>query len=589
MKRKNRKEEMYPTRKFLADIWSWVRGYKRKFWLATSSRIMADIAGLYPPYALALVVNFFGGYSSGDSLRPLYVILACMIVAIAVRQIGMYYAKSTLFRISEKAVLDAQHQAIEHLMLLDMSWHEKASAGSKFKRIERGAESLNQVLRIWINNIIDISINLVGVVAIIFSFDPGMGLASGFFLITYYFISSFYRRRAVLASDVTNAKEEHRSGIIFESVNNIRSVKVMSMSERVLDTISTNANDLFVAIRERIHWFQFGNFMRNSYASLFQAGAMTFIVYGIVQGKYQIGFLVLFSGYFSKVWISMAELSDIAEQLAVAKNALFRMKKILDIPVTIDNESGKVGFPIDWKRMTVKDISFSYGDKSVLRDMSFEIRRGEKIGIVGLSGAGKSTLFKLLLKEHESYTGSIAFDGTGLKDISKKDYFAHVAVVLQDTELFNQTLRENITMTNRKEEHNEKLFEAAIDTAHVKDFTDKLPDGVDTVIGEKGVKLSGGEKQRVGIARAVFKRPQLFLLDEATSHLDIESEEKIQASLHEFFGSVTAIVIAHRLTTIKEMDRIIVVEDGRVLESGSFAELYAMKGRFFDLWEKQKL
>lgn len=589
MKSKEKKEEIYPTRRFVADVWSSVWPYKGKFWSATISRIMADLMDLYPPYALALIVNFFGEYSPGASLSPLYRIFFLMLLAVTVRHVAMYYARSTMFRVSEKAVLDAQHQAMEHLMLLDMSWHEKENAGSKFKRIERGAESLNQVLRIWISNIINIAINLIGIVIILFGFDRTMGMAVAFFMVTYYAISNFYRSRAVLASNVTNAKEEYRSGILFESVNNIRSVKVMSMADKVLDTISSNADNLLKAIYERVHWFQFGNFMRNSYGSLFYTGIMLFIVQGIVQGTYQIGFLVLFSGYFSKVWVSVMDLSDAAEQLAVAKNALARMKKVMNAPITIGNESGKVSFPSEWRSISVKNVSFSYEDKSVLRDMSFQIRRGEKVGIVGLSGAGKSTLFKLLLKEHESYTGEIAFDDVDIKSIGTKDYFEHVAVVLQDTELFNQTLRENITMTNQKEENNEELFENAIDVAHVREFMEKLPDGADTMVGEKGIKLSGGEKQRVGIARAVFKRPQIFLLDEATSHLDIESEEKIQASLHTFFRSVTAIVIAHRLTTIKEMDRILVVEDGRVLESGSFAELYAAKGRFFDLWEKQNL
>jgi ATP-binding cassette subfamily B protein len=206
-----------------------------------------------------------------------------------------------------------------------------------------------------------------------------------------------------------------------------------------------------------------------------------------------------------------------------------------------------------------------------------------------LSGAGKSTLFKLILKEHELNSGELLFENVSIKDISKKDYFNYVAVVLQDTELFNSTLKENIIITNSEEENNSSLLDKAVEIAHVKDFMDKLPFGMDTVIGEKGVKLSGGEKQRVGIARAVFKNPQLFLLDEATSHLDIESEQKIQDSLHKFFKDVTAIVIAHRLTTIKEMDRIIVMEDGKIVEIGNFEELYSKRGRFYELWERQKI
>jgi len=265
------------------------------------------------------------------------------------------------------------------------------------------------------------------------------------------------------------------------------------------------------------------------------------------------------------------------------------MLEMHDAPMTIDSPDGKVAFPKDWKKISFKNVSFGYGESDVLHDISFDIHRGEKVGIIGLSGAGKSTLFKLLLKEHESYEGEILIDEVPLSEISRQDYFNYSAVVLQDTEVFNLSLRENIVLANNNEAENSSLLERAINVAHVEDVIARLPDGEDTLIGEKGVRLSGGERQRIGIARAVFKSPQLLLLDEATSHLDIESEGKIQSSLHEFFQTVTAVVIAHRLTTIKEMDRIIVVEDGRILEEGSFEELHKKQGRFHELWEKQSL
>ena len=261
----------------------------------------------------------------------------------------------------------------------------------------------------------------------------------------------------------------------------------------------------------------------------------------------------------------------------------------MDEPVTIDNESEKVPFPTGWQKIELKNVSFNYGDNQVLKNISFNINRGERIGVIGLSGAGKSTLFKLLLKEYEDFEGEILVDGTPIQQISKEDYFKHVAVVLQETEVFNFSLRENIYLAGTDATNKEGELQKALEIAHVTEFLPKLPDGVDTPIGEKGVRLSGGEKQRLGIARAVFKQPQLLLLDEATSHLDLESEEKIQDSLHQFFRSVTAVVIAHRLTTIKEMDKILVIEDGEVIESGNFAELTAKQGRFYELWEKQRL
>jgi ATP-binding cassette subfamily B protein len=255
--------------------------------------------------------------------------------------------------------------------------------------------------------------------------------------------------------------------------------------------------------------------------------------------------------------------------------------------VGIDNDTGKIPMPSTWQMISLRTVSFAYGHHPVLNNVSFDIKRGERIGIVGLSGVGKSTLFKLLCKEYENFTGDILFDNVSLRTIQKSSYFQYTAVVLQDTEVFNFSLRDNITLG--ADIIAQEVLDQALEIAHVKDFMAKLPQGLDTLIGEKGVKLSGGEKQRVGIARAVFKQPQLLLLDEATSHLDIESEEKIKDSLHTFFQNVTSIVIAHRLTTIQEMDRIILLEKGVVSEVGSFHELYAKRGRFFELWEKQKL
>ncbi len=580
---------MHTNRNLISDIWSYVKAYKAKFWLATGYRIFSDLIWLYPPYAFAVIINFFSNYDSRASLSPIYTAFFLTTAVVIFRSTGLYYSRSIMFKISKKVDLDAQFRSIKHLMLLDISWHEKENAGNKFKRIERGGASLDKIIKIWINGLIPIIINLVGVSLIILKSNFGIGISVSIFLISYYFLARFYRKRAVISSTVVNVKEETRSGLLFETINNIRSVKVMSMAGKILETLSTNASDLFEAIKTRIYWFQAGNTIRNLYGHLFRVGAMIFIVYGVMEGRYEIGFLVLFIGYFDRAWESMGQFADATEELAIAKNAVSRMQEILNTPITIDDEAGKVKFPKDWKKIEVKNISFSYQNKTVLDDISFEVNRGEKVGIVGLSGAGKSTLFKLLLKEHESYSGEICFDDVSLKTISKRDYFDHLAVVLQETELFNASLRNNIVITNQAEEKNEELLEKAIEIAHVKDFMAKLPEGIQSIVGEKGIKLSGGEKQRVGIARAIFKNPQILLLDEATSHLDIESEKKIKNSLHKFFKGVTAIVIAHRLTTIKEMDRIIIIENGKIIESGDFATLYESKGRFFDLWEQQKL
>ena len=277
------------------------------------------------------------------------------------------------------------------------------------------------------------------------------------------------------------------------------------------------------------------------------------------------------------------------QEVASYKVNIGRVLSMLDEPIDIDSEKDKVQFPSQWQSISIKNISFNYDDNTVLNGIDLQINKGEKVGIVGLSGAGKSTLFKLLLKEYENYDGEILIGDIPLKTINKSSYVKNIAPVLQETEVFNMSLKLNIVLANNDEINNEELFDVALDVAHVRDFLPKLKQGTETLIGEKGVKLSGGERQRLGIARAVFKQPEILFLDEATSHLDSESEQKIQDSLKKFFKNVTAIVIAHRLSTVKEMDRIVVIEGGKIIEEGTFDKLYADNGRFREFWDKQKI
>lgn len=224
-----------------------------------------------------------------------------------------------------------------------------------------------------------------------------------------------------------------------------------------------------------------------------------------------------------------------------------------------------------------------------LKNVSFKIERGQKVGIVGISGAGKFTLFKLLLDLYEDYDGEVLLDDTPLKEINRQSYIDNLAVVLQDTELFDMSFRNNIEIASIGKPHGRELLSTVIKMAHLTDVVESLPNGVNTVVGEKGIKLSGGQRQRVGIARALYRQPDILLLDEATSHLDGHSEGEIQKAILESVNQFTAILIAHRLSTIKAMDKIVVLENGRVVEEGNFDTLIAKEGAFAKMWRDQKI
>ncbi len=576
------------TRQLFSFLKKFLRPYSGKVILATFLSAFSSAIGLYNAIAFAQVVDFAIHYTPGQSFDSLTLTFTLWLVVILARNAAVFLSKYIGIFTAEQAGNDASLFTVNHLSKLDIAWHEKENTGNKMKRIDRGAQSVVNLMKLWLNTILDVIVTGLGALYLIGRFDIPLAGALALYLAIYYTVSKVSRLRAVAVLHLANRKEEEFTGLFYEIIANIRSVKVLGMGEKIFEYARVITREYLALAKRRIFWFQAGGAGRGLIAGIAQTVFFSLIVFGIFNGRYEISFLILFYGYFNNLTNAIGALSMATDDLAVARTNINRMAELLDVPVAIDLEEGKQDFPAEWDALHIKDLSFAYGDNAALSGITLDIKKGEKVGIVGLSGAGKSTLFKLFLKEYENYEGEILIGTVPLRHIKKSSYVMHNAAVLQDTEVFNLSLRDNIVLANALESQNEALLERSMDIAHVKDFLAKLPQGLDTLIGEKGVKLSGGEKQRLGIARAVFKNPSILFLDEATSHLDVESEQKIQDSLKKFFTNVTAVVIAHRLSTIREMDRIIVIEHGKVIETGTFEALSSQSGRFREFWDKQR-
>lgn len=496
-------------------------------------------------------------------------------------------AKYFIYQVAEKMGINARLKTLSHLFDLNAQWHEKENTGNKIQKIDKGGDSLNQIMRMYVELVIESVINLIGIGVIFYTFSWQHNVLISLFFATYFLLSILLTRRASKKALEANIEWETFQGVAFESVNNIRTIKSLNIGQKYFLYLKRVSRVLMARIKERISRFRFRSGVLNIHQELFRQGIILYTVIGVFQGRFEVGIIAMVLLYFGKIRESAGELAEVANKFVIAKIAVMRMKDILNEEPTIEQSGTKKLFK-SWKAIEIKDLHFSYHGRKVLKNFSLTINRGEKVGIVGISGAGKSTLFKLLLKFYDGYEGGIYFDGVELGDIKRPSLIEKIAVVPQETELFNLSLKENITLSPRLNTQQKKQLKQALKIAHVQEFMHKLPQGIESPVGEKGVKLSGGEKQRVGIARAVYRQPELLLLDEATSHLDIESEQKIQDALHRFFEKTTAIVIAHRLSTIKEMDRIVVIKRGSVIEQGSFSQLMKQKGEFFKLWEKQK-
>ncbi|MDO8626543.1 MAG: ABC transporter ATP-binding protein [Candidatus Magasanikbacteria bacterium] len=573
------------TRELIPFIWRYVRPYRGRFWAGTILRLASELAFTVSPYAFAKMITVLAERAPASLVYTYFSIwMGSHFVRIAGQRCGRWFAN----RVRERAALDAEIAGVDMLVRWPLLAHEAENSGNKIKRIRNGAEGINKILLLFQDQWIAIVSHGLVMVAVITFISWRLGAILAAYLLAYWLITRPLMRSAGRRARRVNAAEEEVSGFIFEIANGIRTVKVMNLYVWLRARLVKLMDGLTGLIFARIKAYQGGGAIANTFSITVRMLFLAYIIWGVMRGSFEIGFLLLFNNYFANLRDMSEQLTESAEEFTIARYRLNRLKTVHHLALE-PAVSGILAFPSAWQDITLTNISFAYGDNPVLKNVNLIIKRGERVGIVGLSGAGKTTLFKLLLKEHSDFTGDIKIGGTDVRQIEPNSFATEAAVVLQDTEVFNLSMRDNITLGVPESEQTEARLTKAIAVSHVADFLNRLPHGLDTLIGEKGVKLSGGERQRVGLARAIYKNPQILFLDEATSHLDLESEEKIQSALHEFFGSVTAVVIAHRLTTIKEMDRIVVLEDGTILETGTFEELYNQRGRFYDLWEKQKL
>lgn len=497
------------------------------------------------------------------------------------------------YQVAEKASLDLYKEAITHVFRLDLSWQETENSGTKLKKIDKGLDGVNVTIRRIFDVFIEVLVNIVGTTIIISSIDWRISVSLVLFSLAYFTLSTLLLKRAISQERVVNKGFEELSGLAFESVNNIQTIKSLGIDSGVRKVLVGSLDALFLKIKRRIMFFQSQSAISFMFEMTYLLSTIYWIVTGILDGRYTVSLLVLFMGLYRRFETSVEELTETTQQIILAKIWVSRAMTILHIQPTIENinlTSTQKKYPSNWENLTISHVGFAYKKGHILKDISLTIKRGDKIGIVGLSGAGKSTLFKLLLDLYEDYEGTISLDGTSLKDINRQSYIDHVSVVLQDTELFDMTLAENITIAAPTSlSSDQSHFTQVINDSHLKEVVSKLPQGVKTPIGEKGFKLSGGQRQRLGIARALYRSPDILLLDEATSHLDAHSEKEIQKALEENIGKFTTIVIAHRLSTIKSMDKIVVLEHGQIVETGTFEELLKRDKQFAAMWKEQKI
>ncbi|MEM7657665.1 MAG: ABC transporter ATP-binding protein [Bacteroidota bacterium] len=569
----------------LRQLRAYLQPYRRRFVIGTIFCALSSAIWLAIPWAIGQIITESAAFEEGKSLTWVWEYLGWIALASMTYYAFQEIARFLVYLVGNQASVDLQQAALKHIIRLNLDWHEEENSGNKLKKINRGGDSLRDLFQLYINLMVDTVVSLVGIMIIFATLHWQLNALLIVFFFLQFVLGVYLTGRAKDQARRVNHTEEEFEGIKFEVLNNIRTVKTLDMGLSLLGLVQNKTSRLIGEIRKRIILFRSRLAILGISQQLFRLLVLGFSVWQVIEGNFAVGMIAQVYFYFGKVEYTAKQISNIYHQLVLIRINLDGVCDILEEQPTVE-ERGEAELPLDWHLLELKEVRFAYGEKEVLKGVSGQVQRGQKIGLVGASGAGKTTLFKILQQLVEQYGGKIRLDGLAWADIRRSSFAAHLGVVLQETELFNLSIKDNIQLGLAETGSADRL-QQAIFLAGMEELIERLPDGWDTLVGEKGVKLSGGERQRLGIARALYRQPAWLFLDEATSQLDAELEARIQHRLQTSLENTTAFLIAHRLSSLRETDQIWVLEAGRIVERGNLQELLDQKGLFFRLWEQQ--
>ena len=502
-----------------------------------------------------------------------------LVLVFLVRAFFYFIQNFNLSYIGEKIVVDMRRDLYAHLQTLSLGFYADRRVGEIISRLSADVFSVRAALTNSVATALSQVVSFAGALAIMLVLNWRLTLAilllAPAVAVTAVIFGRGLRRAAQQVSD----EQAESTAMVEQSLTAIRVVKAFGREPFEVRRYLDKLNDLFKTALKLTIW-------RSAFGALVSfmgfAAITAMIWYGgreVIAGRLSAGQLVGFLVYGITIATAVAAFSGLYSQISESLGATKRIFEILDEQSEIVDRLGAVALNHVEGRITFDHVTFAYDPgRGVLHDLCLEVHPGEVLALVGPSGAGKSTIFNLLPRFFDPTAGRVLLDGRDLRDIQLKSLRAQIGLVPQETELFSGSVRENL-LYGRLEANEAELI-AAAEAANAWDFIRKLPEGLDTLIGTRGVKLSAGQRQRIAIARALLRDPRILLLDEATSSLDNESESLVQQALERLMSGRTSLVIAHRLSTIYRADRIAVLDDGRLVEEGSHAELLTRGGLY---------
>lgn len=490
-------------------------------------------------------------------------------------------------RVGQEATRSLAEDVFARLHRLSLRFHLARRTGEVTKTIERGTKSIDVMLYFLLFNIAPTVIELLAV-AVIFYFHFGWGLvaATAFAVVSYAAVTRWITEWRNALREKMNRLDGQAMARAVDSLLNYETVKYFSAEGREEARYAQATRAYADAAVKSENSLGLLNIAQALIVNLLLAGAMGYSVWGWQKGALTVGDLVFVNTYLTQLFRPLDMLGMVYRTIRQGLIDMAAMFDLIDTPVEVSDRSGAPALVIQRPTIAFEDVWFGYEpDRQILHGLSFEVAAGSRVAIVGPSGAGKSTLARLLFRFYDPQKGRILIDGQDIAGVTQASLRASIGIVPQDSVLFNDTIGYNIAYG--RDGATSAEVEAAARDAAIADFIKRLPQGFDTEVGERGLKLSGGEKQRVAIARTLVKNPPILLFDEATSALDTRTEQDILATLRKVAKDRTTLSIAHRLSTIVDSDRILVLEHGRLAETGTHAELLRRDGLYAEMWARQ--